>query len=232
MLGNVGGILMFEANPGTDGYELWRSDGSSAGTQLVQSHITASTESSNPTDLVNRAGRLFFTANDGTNGPRTLDQRRHQHRNPACHRRRFEMGFPHPTRSPRRISVAHSTSSCRRSIPAMRFSFGRTTGPATAQCWSLCGQLEHRFHERDDQCLGTLFFSDGQRLWKSDGTSSGTQLVFDPEANFQPGPADFTNVDGTLFFTSCESIDNSRPSPLQIRWHQCRHAIGGEPQHL
>ncbi|MBA4192738.1 MAG: hypothetical protein C0467_32635, partial [Planctomycetaceae bacterium] len=64
---NVNGTLFFSAFDGTNGYELWKSDGTAAGTVLVKD-INSGASSSYPTNLTNVNGTLFFSADDGTNG--------------------------------------------------------------------------------------------------------------------------------------------------------------------
>jgi ELWxxDGT repeat protein len=66
-LTNVNGTLFFQADDGTSGYELWKSDGTSTGTVLVKD-IRPGPSSSFPFGLTNVNGTLFFHANDGTNG--------------------------------------------------------------------------------------------------------------------------------------------------------------------
>src|SRR5207248_6883299 len=79
-LTNVNGTLFFSAYDGTDGQELWKSDGTVAGTVLVKDIYPGAyyptgyysspygPHSSSPSNLTNVNGTLFFTANDGTHG--------------------------------------------------------------------------------------------------------------------------------------------------------------------
>jgi ELWxxDGT repeat protein len=64
---NVNGTLYFVADDGTTGYELWKSDGTSAGTRLVR-NINSGGFSSYPQYLTNVSGTLFFSAYDGNKG--------------------------------------------------------------------------------------------------------------------------------------------------------------------
>jgi ELWxxDGT repeat protein len=59
--------VYFAANDGSSGYELWRSDGSAAGTQRLLD-INPGAASSHPRDLIVRGNFLYFTASDDTNG--------------------------------------------------------------------------------------------------------------------------------------------------------------------
>ena len=65
-LTNVDGTLFFSADDGTNGIELWKSDGTSAGTVMI-ADIRPS-RNSYPENLTNVDGTLFFRATDGTNG--------------------------------------------------------------------------------------------------------------------------------------------------------------------
>jgi ELWxxDGT repeat protein len=70
-LTNVNGTLYFRAdgNFASDfDDELWKSDGTNAGTVRV-ADIRAGNRGSDPRRFVNVAGKLYFTANDGSNGP-------------------------------------------------------------------------------------------------------------------------------------------------------------------
>ena len=66
-LGAVGSTTNFTADDGRHGQELWKSDGTAAGTGMIKD-IDPGDVSSNPRALINVNGTLFFTANDGVHG--------------------------------------------------------------------------------------------------------------------------------------------------------------------
>src|SRR5688572_1688172 len=56
----AGNLLYFSANDGVTGHELWRTDGTEAGTVLV-ADLNPGPVSSRPNNLTNVNGRVFFT---------------------------------------------------------------------------------------------------------------------------------------------------------------------------
>ncbi len=66
-LANVNGIVYFAANDGTNGSELWKSDGTATGTVMVK-NISAGNMSSFFASFFNFNGTLIFTCDNQTNG--------------------------------------------------------------------------------------------------------------------------------------------------------------------
>ena len=64
---DVGGIAYFLANDGTHSRELWKSDGTDAGTSLVKD-INPGGGDSNIVSMTDVGGTLYFAADDGTHG--------------------------------------------------------------------------------------------------------------------------------------------------------------------
>ncbi len=74
---NVSGTIFFSAIGDSGGEELWKTDGTPAGTTIVEDGApdgglnptgAMGSNSSNPFELTNIGGTLFFNADDGTNG--------------------------------------------------------------------------------------------------------------------------------------------------------------------
>jgi ELWxxDGT repeat protein len=161
-LTSVNGTLFFEAADQFHGHELWKSDGTAAGTVIV-ADINAGGSSSYPTYLVNVNGTLFFTAYHSTVG--------------------------------RELWKSDGTTAG--TIMVKDINSGVANSRASGASTNLNGML---FFSATD---GTH----GYELWKSDGTTAGTVMV----ADASPGPSGsypdwLTNANGTLFFTADDGI--------------------------
>ncbi|MEO0687491.1 MAG: ELWxxDGT repeat protein, partial [Cyanobacteria bacterium J06649_11] len=168
----VGNTLFFTDNinqleEGTLDTELWKSDGTDAGTVLVKD--INPNDSSNPDLLADVGGTLFFSAEDGTSGRELWKSD----------------GTEAGTVLIKDINPGSSSS-----ISPTPFT------PPTSNSGNKFADVSGTFYFIADD--GT----NGNELWKSDGTNSGTILVKDIiSGSGGSDPSNLTNVNGTLFFT-------------------------------
>ncbi len=200
----VNGTLFFTAKT-SDGRELWKSDGTPAGTMLVLD-IQAGDGSSNPQNLIDVAGTLYFSADDIATGRELWKSD----------------GTPLGTVRVADINLAGGSSN-----PAFMSAIGNTlyfaaenflgqelwksngTAATTTQVKDIAAGLLPSLPRNLTNVNGTLYFSareasgTGVELWKSDGTLAGTVIVND----LNPGaassnPTSLANINGTLYFSA------------------------------
>ncbi|MCF8247796.1 MAG: hypothetical protein K9J37_03950 [Saprospiraceae bacterium] len=207
----VNGVVFFTANDGINGRELWKSNGTSAGTVLVKD-VYPGAESSNPSNLTNVNGVLFFSAYTITNG--------------------YELWKSDGTTSGTvliDINPGSQSSSPINfsSVGGMLFFSAPAVGTEN-ELWKSDGTSAGTVMVKDinpgvggaypsnlTNVNGMLFFSadngtNGSELWKSDGTSAGTVMVKD----IYPGSGhsninNLTNVNGMLFFSADNGTNGS-----------------------
>ena len=178
---NVNGTLFFRGYDGVNGFELWKSDGTAAGTVMVKD-ICSGSGSSIPRYFVNVNGTLFFSAHDGVNG--------------------YELWKSDGTAAGT-VMVKDIYSGSVGSDPAYLVNvngtlfFQATDGVNGYELWKSDGTAAGTVLVKDIysgsvgsipynlvNVNGTLFFAatdgvNGTELWKSDGTEAGTVMVAD-----------------------------------------------------
>jgi ELWxxDGT repeat protein len=192
----VGSTLFFAANDGVTGTELWKTDGTAAGTVLVKD-INPGTNGSGPTSLTSFNGKVYFSADDGTNGRQLW----------------VSDGTTDGTAMVNQANAFGSVGPHQLTVLGGALYFLATSSNGAESLWVTDGTTAGSSKLRDvapppqpdvgpaplgsapeSQALytagGTLFFTavtpgEGRELWTTDGTADGTTLVRD----IRPGPA-------------------------------------------
>lgn len=209
----AGETLFFAANDGVNGTELWRSDGSDAGTRLV-SDLVPGSESGFPHSLTALGTRLLFAArsnalgndalwlSDGTDEGTAPLLPPEQLANPTQLTRLGAAAYfvaedeAHGLELWRSDGTAEGTRLLKDIYPGPTSSYPRQTMPM-----GYLGFLPTAVGQR-------LFFSadspdSGYGLWVSDGTEAGTTFVSHlTDGQLAPEFYDLTNLDGTLLFVA------------------------------
>ncbi|NOS68464.1 MAG: hypothetical protein HOP33_00850, partial [Verrucomicrobia bacterium] len=208
----VGSLLYFTATdstPGTAiGTELWKSDGTTAGT-VVARDIVLGSGSSNPSNLTNVNGVLFFTANTSTNGTELWRSDAVQG---AVLVRDINTFFG---------GTASSTPANLANVNGVLY-FTADDGTNGIELWRSDGtsvgtvrvetvnRLASFLPQNLTNVNGTLYFTaadnpaNGTELWKSNGTAAGTLMVRNINGflNGSSSPTNLTNVNGIVYFTA------------------------------
>ncbi|MBO0697984.1 MAG: autotransporter-associated beta strand repeat-containing protein, partial [Zavarzinella sp.] len=205
---DVGGIAYFGADSGQTGRELWRSDGTSAGTFLlkdIQPNVGFPI-GSDPDELTNVGGTLFFSARDSVSGRELWKSD-----GTAAGTVRVKDINPGPGDSgPTSLTNVGGT-----------LFFSATDDSGDTELWKSDGTAAGTVRVKDinpgptasgpsylTAVGGTLFFTAfdntrGNELWKSDGTPDGTIPVKDINPGIGSSQiSELTNVGGTLYFTA------------------------------
>lgn len=200
---NVQGLLFFSASVNSARSGLWRSDGASTGTYLVLDDLT-----SNVQEMTAVGSKLYFKLrdydlwqSDGTSQGTFQIQE-----------------FLSPLSEVRELTDVGGRL------------FFNTRGPTGGQLWrtddspagvqpipnangySLTNVNGELYFIRSNRAQESLGFD--VEIWKTDGTSSGTQLVF--RTPFPATPYGAVNANGTLYFSIRQELIDQFPESQQV----------------
>lgn len=200
----VGGYVYFAANDGTDGVQLWRSDGTTAGTVMI-TDTNVSGGGMNPADLTNVNGRLYFTADDGTDGSQVWTSDGTTAGTTMVTNLQPTSGAADPSQL---TTVGTSLFFTATASTGVQLYAINAVGTANQQILAVTSASGGVSPTNLTNVNGTLFFTGydtthGNQLWRSNGSTATTGIV----AIIGPGtvsanPSYLTNVNGTLFFAA------------------------------
>ncbi|MDD4289717.1 MAG: CARDB domain-containing protein [Patescibacteria group bacterium] len=201
---NVNNKLYFVANDGINGYELWKSDGTTNGTVMVKD-ISTGISSSNPQDLININEVLYFRANN-SDGSRLWKSDG------------TEIGTEvvnNTASAPRYLTNVNGTLYFVANDEINGYELWKSDG--TENGTVMVKDIEAGINSSNPQDLinvnGILYFQimknlTSIELWKSDGTSDGTQKIRDIDIIGSQDQKYLTNVNGVLYFVIYKGIGN------------------------
>lgn len=196
------GIAFFRANDEVHGYELWRTDGTEAGTMMVKDINPAPGLGSEPKQLTDVNGTLYFLADNGSTG-RAIWKSDGTAEGTVLVKDIYPVDINDEYYE---ITSSGGALLFRADDGVGGHSLWRSDGTPQGTA-AILPILFNDTIETSSLFLdinGTLFFSQRDQLWKSNGTLAGTVLVKDLDPT--PSPEDrlssFTNVDGLLYFIS------------------------------
>jgi ELWxxDGT repeat protein len=206
---NLGGELYFAADDGADGWELWQSNGTAAGTSMVDDLAGAPPsglpeDGSYPSNLTDLNGKLYFTASADYSTPElyTLDPTTGQ---PVVVDGISAGGPADPQQMVAAANGLFFTADDATGGTALWYSNGTATG--TAQIADITPGSDPNFTAMT--AIGNeLYFTandgvNGAELWSSNGTAAGTSILDDIQPGSQgssPGPV--TEFNGILIFSA------------------------------
>lgn len=201
----VGGYVYFAANDGIDGTQLWRSDGTAAGTAMV-TNINASGGGFAPTNLTNANGTLYFVANDGTDGNQIWTSDGTSAGTTMISNLKPTGTAANPSQLTSVGGSVYFTASAGSTGQQLYVTSGTTA--STHQVISISNGSVGATPTYLTNVNGTLFYAGydsvhGNQLWRSNGTAGTTTMVAAIGSGIaSSNPTGLTNVNGTVYFAA------------------------------
>ena len=204
LLTEMNGYIYFSAvtsGLGSTGRELWRSDGTSAGTTLVKDIIPGA-GSGNPSWLCNVNGTLFFSASNGFNGYALWKSDGTGAGTDTVKDVDFSL-------DPGIITSFNNQAYFNGQDPVLGASLWKSDGTEAGTSMVIDLTPGESGGPKYMLGIGNILYityhngSTGDELWRSDGTAAGTTLV----ENIYPGtigstPSEMANINGILYFNA------------------------------
>ena len=200
----IGSEVFFVAYNGISAGDLWKTDGTAAGTVMVKDINPTNNQSGGARNLTDVNGTLFFTADNGTDGMALW-------KSDGTEAGTVMVKDINPSGNPNFQDLTNVNGT---------LFFSASNGTDGQELWKSDGTDAGTVMVKDiysgatgsdpdnlTNVNGTLFFaardsSNGTELWRSDGTEGGTFMVQDIHSSGSSNPGDFLNLNGTLYFSA------------------------------
>ncbi len=207
MFAELNGVYYFNANDGIHGFELWRSDGTSAGTYMVKD-INPGADSSNVNDIITVGNKLYFSAYDADHGQELWSSDGTLEGTQLV----SDMSFGSASSNPALLTDVNGTLFFVTShdIYSFRDQIWKTDGTAESmsQVYDFSGfNAYYGYNVRQlTNVNGQLFFTVElyfyqSKLFVTDGTTEGTRMVKDINPFGSDYPGNLTALNGLLYFS-------------------------------
>lgn len=203
----LNGELFFSADDGEHGFELWKTDGTTAGTTMVRD-VRPGAESSNALPLLGAGGYVYFNADEGElwvsdgseAGTRRISEDVYNRRGMVAALGDQALYIANPGR---RGTKGHQ----------LWITDGTPGGARLlVDVLSPAGACQPRHFIRDLFTVGDRVYFAGrtsggdEELWSTDGTPAGTQKVVDVVADGGCDPREFTALGDTVYYVADDKV--------------------------
>jgi len=202
------GNIYFGANNGTNGTELWKSDGTAEGTAMLKDIRLGSSSGMAVSYMRAMGSNIYFSADEGTNGTELWKSD----------------GTADGTALLKNINSAGASLPQFMNVLGSNLYFGATDDVNGKELWKSDGTAEGtamlvNINPSGDSSpsymtpMGSnIYFSanngtNGTELWKSDGTAEGTAMVVEINPSGQGAPNNLLAVGDYIYFSAYDGVN-------------------------
>ncbi len=205
-------LLFFSADNITNGREIWVSDGTNAGTNLLLD-VNSGQADSNPEDLIVLNNKLYFTADDGVNGGRELWIS--DGTSAGTQRMNDLNSIAGDLDNPENLTVFNNALYFTANHPSLGIEIFKLGGTSITSLKNIASGSNHSNPSNLFVSGSRLYFSandnvNGIELWSSTGFSATTNMVKNintspsfPDSN----PNGFTEYNGKVYFSATDGTN-------------------------
>jgi ELWxxDGT repeat protein len=202
----LNGIAYFTANDGTHGSELWRSDGTGAGSYLVKD-LEPGTGSPSITNITAANGKLFFTATTSANSTQAWVS---DGTDAGTHILKDLSNYIPYNGAPGMYTAVGNKVFFFLGDMQLWVTDGTEAGTKGVSVSYDNTQMKQPVAVGNKLFFTTYSWNYGRQLWKSDGTDAGTAMVKQIGYYYYNGPQQLTAYKGKLYFSADDGYNGRK----------------------